>query len=107
MRSEYVSTLRTFLDRSGFDWETGKIIIKTSHWPRGIDLDDPVLDKEFVYGGLVYGDMPSYVAEDRDSIYFPLEDTWGVTYPTSVRKNIEDYIEMELDLPYLGRGEIK
>lgn len=107
MRSEYVSTLRTFLDRSGFDWVTGKIIIKTSRWPRRIDSDDLILDTEFLYSGInVYGDLPNYIAEDKDAIYFPYKDEWGITYPMKVSKTLEDYLDIsrvETDLPFPGK----
>lgn len=99
------ATLRDYLNRSGFDWKTGRIIISTGEYEvekvEQISLDDPILDWPFDDG---YGlaECPHYIADDKDAIYFP-EQYDGATAPVRVEKDITAYLEnVRLRSPYPG-----
>lgn len=107
-----MATIREKLDRQGFDWETGRIIIQTVEpdrypgWakPTGAYVaaaDDPILDQEFDdgFGG---PKCPRFVAEDATAIYFPYQYD-GATGVCKVLKDIRQYLDYKSNpTPYPG-----
>lgn len=104
-----MATLREFLDKEDFDWDTGRIIIKETKQRvqthegnrRYITRDDPLLDVEFdsSYGS---PECPSFVAEDKGYIYFPVVYD-GATWADKICKDITKYIEPNKEhMPYPG-----
>lgn len=78
-----MSTLRSWLNDAGFDWENGTIVYQEANgyspgWsgseelspPRVIESSDSVLDREFDSG---YGAprAPRIFARDNHAVYFP------------------------------------
>ena len=109
------TTLRSELEKVGFDFTNGKIIyqevfgIEPGWADQGnvsetmeIDFNHPVLDLEF-YDGFGSPNMPRFVAEDKDKIYFPCKYD-GLTWIAWIYKNINKYIKNNELTPYIGRG---
>ncbi|RKY62981.1 MAG: hypothetical protein DRP95_00130 [Candidatus Latescibacterota bacterium] len=112
MRKKEKATLRKELDRLGFDWKSGRILVQEvfenmfhawsdSEGARWVDFDDPILDLEF--GG--FGDevqCPRFVAEDKEAIYFPAQYD-GDTWVEKVYKDIGRYLDWKnYESPYPG-----
>ena len=115
-----MATIREWLDGSGFDWESGKIIHQgtRNEWdedeecelypgwspPTGakvITRDHAILDKQFNTG---FGgpDCPRFVARDPVAIYFPGQYD-GSTWLVRVWINIDRYLDFEKnETPYPG-----
>lgn len=110
-----VTTLRRELKRVGFDFENSRIIyqevvrdlkpgeaddIKDIIMTKYIDVNDRILDRKF---DADYGspNMPRFVAEDNEKIYFPLTYD-GATSIGWVYKDIQQYIARNELTPYWG-----
>lgn len=112
------TTLRGFLERTGFDWTTGRILIVGTklEWPDGttvdpvevvvaadlISFDNPILDKVF-YSGYGANECPHYIAEDAECYYFPSQYD-GSTAPEKLYKNIERYLTLGVTAPPFPGG---
>jgi len=110
-----ITTLRKELKGVGFDFENGRIIyqevirdlkpgeasdIKDIIITKYIDANDRILDRKF---NADFGspNMPRFVAEDNEKIYFPLTYD-GSTYIGWVYKDIHQYIAKNELTPYWG-----
>lgn len=116
-----MATLRQWLDKEGFDWDTGVIVAHTLKedsyspgWGSGngafkFDFRDKtqldgkhneLLDHVFDCG---YGapEAPRFVAEDKNRFYFPVQYD-GSTWIESIHKNIDHYMDINNDTPYPG-----
>jgi len=110
-----MTTLRKKLDKVGFDFEHGRIIYQevfgiepgwadSGNISKTIEIDSnhPILDLEFD-DGFGSPNMPRFVAEDENKIYFPCKYD-GLTWIAYVYKNINTYVENNELTPYVGRG---
>lgn len=110
-----ITTLRKKLKGVGFDFENGRIIyqevirdlkpgeasdIKDIIMTKYIDVNDRILDRKF---NADFGspNMPRFVAEDNEKIYFPLTYD-GATSIGWVYKDIHQYIARNELTPYWG-----
>ena len=106
-----MATLRNELERVGFDFEHGRILYQETldGYPGyagrsdvgkivEIGFDHPILDFDF-YNDFGCPEMPRFVAEDRDKIYFPCEYD-GSTWVSWIYKDIDKYIEYGIT-PYI------
>lgn len=107
-----MGTIRTWLEASGFDWKSGKVLIqKTSGYSPGwsgedeivstkfVAEADPILGKEFDEG---YGAprCPRFWAKDKVAIFFPSQYD-GATGIEKVYLKPDKYLAGELT-PYPG-----
>jgi hypothetical protein len=104
-------SIREWLDKAGFNWETGKIILHKTEgdspgWEdaKGADYigyDDPILDQKFTNG---YGGpkCPRFIAKDDEVIYFPgMYD--GSTWLEGVYVDLDKYLDYKnYPTPYVG-----
>ena len=105
------STIRKWLDQSGFRWDKGKIIIQecgigrfpgwgTPVSARIASKDDHVLNIEF-YSGHGGPECPRFVAEDDVAIYFPAQYD-GATNIEKIWKGLDEYLTLSEPTPYPG-----
>lgn len=85
-------SIRGWLDKKGFDWETAKIVVQDNiAGERLISMNDPILDKSF----LAYCDLPArFVASDKDAVYFPAEYDCNL-WCCKVYKDIDRYLDAD------------
>ncbi len=106
-----MATIRKWLDRLKFDWDSGTIIHATPmvEWwnkltlKRLVPKDDLILDYEFDNG---YGDdktCPSIIAEDHEYIYL-IQKYDGATSMLKVYKDVKKYLGNTEPLPRPGGG---
>ena len=104
-----MATIKEWLDKAGFDWENGRVIVQiTEHTPGWDDpadayeasKDGRLINKKFCddFGG---PECPRFVAEDKEKIYFP-DQYDGATSLVSIYKNIEKYLDPKNPTPYPG-----
>jgi hypothetical protein len=109
-----MAKLREWLDKKGFDWESGVILYQECEedyyngWvsetdaitTTPIDKQHPILDKEFSSG---YGapECPRILAKDDTAMYFPGQYD-GATWLEKVNLDLEFYLENLT--PYPGGG---
>lgn len=87
------STLRTELDRLGYDWDEGEMVAQqgsASQRPsntRAVERNDPLLDAKWQNGP--QADLPRFLAADARAIYVPFADTRG----SGLRRYFHDMAE--------------
>ena len=104
-----MATLRDWLTKAGADWDKLHIIYHETRSPgwgrptaaRCIPIDDPVLDVEFDSG---YGaaNCPRIIADDGAALYFPGQYD-GATWLERIVKDIDYYLDVKHETPYVGR----
>ena len=106
------TTLRKELNAARFDWETGRVAYQQVEnddpiWGKPIapteliSFHHPILDQEFNpgFGGC---QMPRFIAEDSEWIYFP-HGYDGSTTVVAIRKDgIAGYLGTMEPTPYIG-----
>jgi len=109
-----MATIRGWLEKCGFDWETGKIVFQAVQkdddpgWadPIGSELivapfKHPILDYDF-YAGYGGPQCPRFIAQDRYAIFFPSQYD-GATGIVKVHKDISKYLNWkDFPTPYPG-----
>lgn len=94
------STLRTELDRLGYDWDGGQMIQQdgTAYQQpkngRVVEKEDPLLNARFANGPTCF-DMPRFMAADANAVYIPYRDN----QQSGLRKIYHEPAE------YLERGD--
>lgn len=103
------NTLREYLDKAGFDWETGTIVIQKATPQDWWDEDDGYYESSPIYewdkftGKIVktedsalsedlgaWSPLPKFVARDKEFIYFPAQYD-GATWVEKVAVDIKRY----------------
>lgn len=104
------NTIRGWLDESGFDWQTGNIIVQETALPFDyfgevvaayyLEHNSPTLDKPFSEDGRITS--PLFMAWDRRRVYF-LVRQHGRTSLASILRYPLDYLHWHLDrIPVVG-----
>jgi hypothetical protein len=108
-----MATLREWLDKENFDWDSGRILYqetKGNNFPgwdsviaaQFINFEDSILSEDF-HDGFGGPNCPCIIAEDKNALYFPSQYD-GATSLEKVFKNIELYLDIENETPYPGGG---
>jgi hypothetical protein len=106
------STIRSWLEEQGFDWDSGVIVYQwreggefapgwsTPDSSRQLDFTDPILDTRFCtgHGGPM---APRFFAKDRTAVYFPGQYD-GATWCEKVVTDPKWYLDPANKTPYPG-----
>lgn len=98
------SSLRTELDRLGYDWDGGQMIqqdgtaFQQAKNCRTIEPSNPVLDARFA-NGAASADIPRFMAADALAIYIPYKDNLGSGL-CKIYHEPAEYLERGDPIPY-------
>lgn len=98
------SDLKTELDRLGYDWDHGTMVLQEGNTRQGLKVarivgkGDPVLHTRFQNGSAVV-DVPRFMASDKRGIYIVTRDQQrsGLQF---IRTNPKEYVTNSESLPY-------